>query len=342
MNEIPNIAKKRLTASNAAARQEIGSHLDANLLSAFAENSLRPDGSERSVVVEHLSKCFECREALFLAQPEFADANIVHVTKSVRRWNAVRWTAWAACAVIVVVGATVITHRQAQQDPPQSQIAAMQAPSTAEPRSQYQMAPNTVTPETTVDPKRLDAKKPETIARVAKAPAAVANNKSQDMNMQMADAAPAAAKAAEASSSSNLPATRQAFATEMKSNSASGAGMAMLSKSSGPRWTLTAYGSLQRSLDSGKSWQAVTVAPDSTFRAIAAIGSEIWVGGPSGSLYHSFDAGDNWQHITPSSAGDTLTADITALSFPDAQHGSVTAGGETWTTSDAGQTWQKK
>ncbi len=347
MNKIPNIAKRRLAADPAITRQDIGPHLDANLLSAFAENSL-DHGKERSMVIEHLGKCFDCREALFLAQPELDTSNTLHVTKSVRRWNAVRWTAWAACAVIVIVGATIIKHQQTQQDTPQNQVAVMQAPAN-ESRVQNQVERNTVAPETaaTSESKQLDAKKSEPMARVAKAPVSIAKDDEKDagMNMQMADAAPAAAKATpEASSPSNLPAsnlptTRQAFAGEMKSNSAN---MAMLSKSSGPRWTLTADGSLQRSLDSGKTWQAVTVAPNSTFRAIAAIGSEIWVGGLSGSLYHSSNAGDDWQQIKPSAAGDTLTADITALSFPDAQHGSVSAGGETWITSDAGQTWQKK
>jgi hypothetical protein len=349
MNKIPNIAKRRLTADPAVDRQDIGPHLDANLLSAFAENSLDQNGKERSVVMDHLGKCFECREALFLAQPELDASNILHVTKSVRRWNAVRWTAWAACAVIVIVGAAVIKHQQTQQDMPQNQIAAMQAPPSQGPMED-RIAPNTVTPETipTIETKQLDAKKSEPMARVANAPASIAkekDDKDASMKMQMADAAPAAAKSAPEPSSpsnlpaSNLPTTRQAFASDMKSNSAS---MAMLSKSSGPRWTLTADGSLQRSLDSGKTWQAVTVAPNSTFRAIAAIGSEVWVGGAAGSLYHSSNAGDDWQQIKPSTAGNSLTADITALSFPDAQHGSVSAGGETWTTSDAGQSWQEK
>jgi hypothetical protein len=110
-----------------------------------------------------------------------------------------------------------------------------------------------------------------------------------------------------------------------------------------PRWTLTSDGRLLRSLDSGKTWETISVASHAEFRALAAVASEIWVGGAGGALYHSSDAGQNWTQVKPVADSQSLTADIIGVEFTDAQHGKLTtADQETWTTADAGQTWQKK
>lgn len=143
-----------------------------------------------------------------------------------------------------------------------------------------------------------------------------------------------------------------------------------------PRWTIGPTGSLQRSFDQGITWQVVDVNAtayfvDTTsveisektsrakskeaskalkrdasvpiFRAVAATGADVWAGGSGGALYHSPDAGNHWTHVTPTSSGTALAGDIVSLEFPDPQHGRVsTSTGEIWTTSDAGQTWQKQ
>jgi hypothetical protein len=152
----------------------------------------------------------------------------------------------------------------------------------------------------------------------------------------------------------------------------------LTSLSPGLRWTITAAGALQRSLDQGHTWQTVDVSaaaaaslelaaqqPASSqslaqqksanrkvskkeasapnFRAVAAAGAEVWAGGSSGTLYHSIDAGNDWVRVQPSSNGSILTGDIVSLDFPDSQHGKITTSTpEVWTTSDAGQTWQKQ
>jgi Photosynthesis system II assembly factor YCF48/Putative zinc-finger len=109
-----------------------------------------------------------------------------------------------------------------------------------------------------------------------------------------------------------------------------------------PRWTLSADGILQRSFDSGKTWQTIPVASNVVFRALAANVSDIWVGGAAGALYHSSDAGQHWLRVTPVADGQSLTADIATVEFSDAQHGKLTTRDrEVWTTTDAGDTWQK-
>jgi hypothetical protein len=110
-----------------------------------------------------------------------------------------------------------------------------------------------------------------------------------------------------------------------------------------PRWTLSSDGSLQRSLDSGNTWETIPVPTQAILRALAANGLDIWVGGSGGALYHSSDAGQHWTQVRPTANGEVLTADIIGVEFTDPQHGRLTTSAkESWFTDDAGQSWQKK
>lgn len=147
-----------------------------------------------------------------------------------------------------------------------------------------------------------------------------------------------------------------------------------------PRWSISAVGGLQRSLDKGKTWQNVypdvsalpivsgastvmggpmtpAAQPDSMrgqgslktsanpifFRAVVAAGNEVWAGGSNAALFHSSDGGNRWTRVLPSFSGTALTGDVLSVEFPDPQHGTVTTSTpEIWTTSDGGQTWHKQ
>ena len=142
-----------------------------------------------------------------------------------------------------------------------------------------------------------------------------------------------------------------------------------------PRWTISATGSLQRSLDGGATWQAVNIYGPSVmsaralqvaaakaatvkdketkqirrqlaypvFRALSANGSEVWAGGSSGALFHSTDAGDHWVQVIPAASGAMLTGDILSVEFSGPRTGKVvTSTSEIWTTADGGQTWTKQ
>jgi photosystem II stability/assembly factor-like uncharacterized protein len=118
---------------------------------------------------------------------------------------------------------------------------------------------------------------------------------------------------------------------------------AMLPTNRTPRWTLSSDGTLQRSVDSGRTWATIQISSAATFRALAANGLDIWVGGSAGAFFHSSDAGQHWTQIRPIASGEVLTDDIIGVEFTDLQHGKLTtAGAETWFTADAGQTWQKQ
>jgi hypothetical protein len=108
------------------------------------------------------------------------------------------------------------------------------------------------------------------------------------------------------------------------------------------RWTLSSDGAVQRSLDSGKSWQTIPVASSVVFRALAATASDIWVGGLEGALYHSSDGGEHWVQVSPAAGGESLTGDVVGIEFADSRNGKViTSTRVSWSTSDGGATWHR-
>ncbi len=90
-------------------------HPDADVLTAFTENTLT--ANERQQVIEHISTCADCREVVFLAQPEALPTQSVLVPKP-RRFTRMAWASIAA--VVVVVGSAVILERE--------QITKIEAP----------------------------------------------------------------------------------------------------------------------------------------------------------------------------------------------------------------------
>jgi photosystem II stability/assembly factor-like uncharacterized protein len=103
-------------------------------------------------------------------------------------------------------------------------------------------------------------------------------------------------------------------------------------------WGLSPDGNVQHSLDSGATWQIVSVGEGLHFRAIGSVGNDVWVGGSAGALYRSVDAGQSWAKL-PAISDD----DITRIEFSDQRNGVVeTVKGQVWSTSDGGQSWRSK
>jgi hypothetical protein len=333
MAGIPKIVEQQLHAM-----APVEDHPDPNLLGALVEKSLAQ--GERLRVLEHLSRCASCREIVSLTadQPGIAGAvSLAPARAGWLSWPVLRWGAAVAC--IVVVG-TVVTLRQQRESrqieatisekKPEKQISALSSP------------PTKVAEETTAG-----AAKPTVTRQMTGAIKPAANPTAAPSPVEMADAGvgsrlaevPGRAKAAESQDALSMKAAGNTAQVET-----SGAAVVpLVSTNLPPRWTLSSDGTLQRSRDSGRSWQTIQVADNTIFRALAANRLEIWVGGAAGALFHSSDAGQHWTQVRPVANGEALADDIIGVEFADTLNGKVTTSvQETWITADAGQTWQKQ
>jgi len=353
MAEIPKIVVKGLQTPS-----DLLNHPDANLMTGFVENSLT--ASDRNQMLAHLARCNECRDVVALSLPERVEVGVPAYVSGWLSWPVLRWAGAAAC--IVVVGTVVTLHYESRP----KNAAVMVAPSTQGANVEQkatQPAPIANSPQ--VDTAARDEvartsaslrKKasPNTLARSL--PSTEASNADAQLRPQLQSSeavearTPEAALAAPVSPDEIVPgrAKEAEAASDIKGAPAKQltAGNAAVAASRAralPRWTLASDGTLQRSLDGGITWENVPVAPQKRFRALAANGFDIWVGGASGALYHSFDAGQHWMQVRPVANGEFLEADIIGVEFPDAVHGKIsTSTLEDWTTDDAGQHWQKK
>jgi Photosynthesis system II assembly factor YCF48/Putative zinc-finger len=107
MAEVPKVVQERLRVASAG----VAGHPDADVLTAFAERSL--PGLERDRVLEHLSRCGECREVVSLALPasELAQVPIPSTGGAWLTWPRMRW-GFAAGGIVVVALLAIVLHRR--------------------------------------------------------------------------------------------------------------------------------------------------------------------------------------------------------------------------------------
>jgi len=359
MTEIPKIGLQRMQQG-----ADLQAHPDAELITAFVENSMNT--GERTVFLDHLAQCYECREIVSLASPEHMQ--VVATPRAPSRWlswPALRWVGAAVC--VVVVGTAVTLHYESRSrsaevavEPtevatldvkvaPKSPVPAVEQPTkqgggganadlvTAPVRQKKAIEGTnnnsvsinqTVMPHAAVEPKPQLQSSETLESRTAPAAAPPATDEIVPGRAKEAEPATAMEKMGAGQQRLALSGSNAAIATRAK----------LL-----PRWALTSDGILQRSLDAGVTWETVSVASQSRLLALAANGFDIWVGGSSGALFHSVDAGQHWSQVRPEINGEALSADVIGVEFLDPQHGKIsTSALETWTTDDAGQHWQKQ
>jgi hypothetical protein len=112
-------------------------------------------------------------------------------------------------------------------------------------------------------------------------------------------------------------------------------------------WSISANSKLQRQSSNG-ALTTVEPAPGVTVRAVAAQGIEVWAGGSQPDLsttqwqqrpvlFHSSDAGETWAKIDGPWQGA-----IQSLVLADVNSVTVVTNDGRWTTTDAGQSWNRK
>ena len=333
MDAIKKLVSGRLKA------QPAGAHPDPELLAAFAENSL--SGRDREGMLNHLSACTDCREVLYLALPDPAEAQQVLAPSSVRQPRlALRWATLAAS--VVIVGSVLVTNRgmftRHASVPPAGEFGQQKVAELKTPPGVDQIAETPAI-------KATAKVRPPAKHMTAKPQASMQFDQSGQVHFTTTPSASEAPQSADqlaqsAAAPSSTTGANEAVAA--RSSNAIGAAVSKtsspLSSSSSSSWSLSADGQVQRSFDSGKTWQIVPVAGGIQFRAISSIGDDVWAGGADGTLYHSADAGRSWTR-----AESAFTGDVTHIEFSDAQNGLVsTADGEVWSTSDGGQSWRLK
>jgi hypothetical protein len=355
-------------------------HLDANLLAAFVEKTLTE--RERTQVLNHLAQCAECRELAALSLPgevEVAQAVSSTAKRWWSAWPTLRWSALAAAlgaAAIVMVLHSYPWRRQGIAAHPAGAEAKQRVTLMAAARPPVAVeAGNTPTaprareisrgrsansagalpsPPPPANPAFKPSVAPEDTlkAEIAAESQAVATSvpaktasaaASKDLNAAQAGgnsapssipSAPGAAASIRVESLRAEP-SRMALAGNLKRAVASLAAL----------WSISTSGKVQRSQDSGRTWEEVRVDDAVMFRAVHAVGRDVWAGGSGGALYHSSDGGAMWKRVNLSSGESPTTETIVGITSGsrDLQHIMVrTISGELWSTEDGGQHWQRE
>lgn len=344
MSELPKIVLQRLAAPPAAE------HPAPDLLAAFVEKRLA--GSEREKLLAHLAVCGTCREVIWRATPEAETQSPVAGVAGTGAWRLPAWRWVGAAAAVLVIATVAVFYRggpgaAGEKVASSAGVAAVHAPAPppSAPAAADLQASNTVNssnaPKPSHSPRASNALEASNnpanlIPPAGRVQAAARSRSSAGLNAASGAAPAPMAKTAEPAPASTAKA-EVAIASGIMAP-------AMGKKKLAPptRWMISPQGALLRSTDAGRSWQAVPFGGNIAFQTVAVVGSRVWAGGRGGALYYSPDGGSQWSRLGPAATAP-LNQDVRALKFQDGQHGSLTtADGQTWTTSDSGQSWQKQ
>jgi hypothetical protein len=343
-----------------------GSCTDAETLAAWSERSL--PASEAARVEAHLSTCGRCQAMLAAfvhSEPAAPSSQPIW-----ERWG-MRWlvpAAAAATAVAVWIAvpdgppasertAAVLEDRQAaaplQEAPATPETASPPAPPPASPEAPRQSGGRAAAVgETAASPRReLDTAaqkavppaspiQEETLARGGPAAPLAADAAAGNRAAAESASAPAAATAARAPATAAPSAPAAAAAAPAERREAVGFQAIVgprLIQSPDPsvRWQLLQDGRVQRSTNSGTTWEPVTVTPAAVLLAGASPEpATAWFVGRGGSIRLSTDG------RVARTVGSPATVDLIAVTAVSARTAVVTGSdGRSFRTDDQGATW---
>lgn len=144
MPDIPKIVRSRLETPLPVS----GRHPDPDILTAFAEQCLTP--RERSTVLEHVSRCADCREVLALALPEIEalQPKLQPSRATKLTWPVIRWAFVSAAGLtLAILGYVEYGHRteslrMAKNAPPAAVQTYVQPQPATPPQDQDQLQPS--------------------------------------------------------------------------------------------------------------------------------------------------------------------------------------------------------
>jgi Putative zinc-finger len=110
-----------------------------------------------------------------------------------------------------------------------------------------------------------------------------------------------------------------------------------------PWWRVTKQGQLEKSFDSGRTWQTVFDENIAKFRAVASLDAVVWAGGDSGDFWSSTNGGKTWRRGVPNVDGHSPKGQVTKIALPNPATVIITTdAGETWTSTNGGLNWTVK
>jgi hypothetical protein len=348
-----------------AQKGSVTTHPSADMLTAFAEHMLTAAEKER--VADHLARCQECRDVLYLASN--VDEQYAVQTERAAKLDLKprsRWMpklAWAASGIagIAIVGGVLVQQHLARDGSNQkvtqaAQMATQPAPIVAKPETSNPPALPAEVAKATHAPKAKSSEddKLSYQAEMAatKPPSPNAPNSSGAAAVPQAkpvNQPPGAVIGGPANSFTVAVPTQNGFAERPNEALAQGFTAGQLSDMSrafvhqapATTWRITPEGHLEHLSPTG--WTGVLTDQTTKFRVVSESPNGVWAGGSQAELFHSEDGGANWNQVALPVPPDGKSDAIVAIHFVDLQHGMVlTDGGTRYTTSDGGKNWQRE
>ncbi len=348
MDKFPKFVVSRL----ARGQQEAGAHPDADMLTAFVEQSL--GSGERKQVIIHLAICKECREVVTLTSGAPLEESAPFIESQGFKWGDLRW---AAALAVACLGALVVWHQPVTQQV--TQKVETKPPAPAKPAAppamvfipeervkQPEREKRQSIPTERERPREVTTTLPEepplptTVALIPIKPLIIPEDVAKAPHAQVVTSMALRDMAQQTSTSAlNQPAGRT---TGMLPKTAI-AGAFALPMRQQSLWSIdSSAGALRKSRDGGRTWTSISVDGQTAFLALSASGTEIWVGGQGGMLFRSTDDGWHWTTVPVLAGEERLAQDITGIEV----HGSLAVNVKTesgiWESLDNGVSWHKQ
>jgi hypothetical protein len=355
-----------------------GAHPAADVLTAFVERTLT--GGEQQRVTDHLARCSECREIVFLAgnASEEPVAQEQELVAAVRVSPAaaisalpLRWAPrllWAVpVAAALLVGGFLVWQPSTAVRPETQLASKAMSPAPEPPMVETQraiasppapepspMKPGQENPARAASARNVPLNSADTLAmesspsKAGSQPPQRERTAAREANPGQATIAIGAPTTAGASAVSNVTSFASSESEREKlANTPTGQLLLTprVTKSAlgvvHPQWRVTAEGRLEHFTHG--AWAPVLANQSTTFRVVAEVANNVWAGGDDGVLFRSSDGGQHWSRVALATPNAAETSAIISIRFDDQQHGTVMAeSGSQWVTSDGGTTWTRQ